>query len=87
MRKIIGTAAFVAMMLFTALPASAQRDDPYDHPYCLQYGELGLPGLCYFTNYRQCQASASGTGTYCGTNPRFAYGWQQPYARRPYREW
>jgi len=86
MRKIIGTAAFAAM-LFTALPASAQRDGPYDHPYCLQYGELGLPGLCYFTSYRQCQASASGTGSYCGTNPRLAVGWQQPYARRPYREW
>jgi hypothetical protein len=86
MRKIIGTAAFVAMV-FTALPASAQRDDPYDHPYCLQYGEYGLPGLCYFTSYRQCQASASGTNSYCGTNPRFAYGWQQPYARHPYRGW
>jgi hypothetical protein len=34
MHKIIGAAAFVAMVL-TALPASAQGDF-YDYPYCLQ---------------------------------------------------
>jgi hypothetical protein len=82
MRKIIGAAAFVAMV-FTALPASAQPNDPYDYPYCLQYGEYGLPGLCQFTSYRECQASASGRNLGCGTNPRFAYGWQ-PRGRRPY---
>lgn len=67
MRQIIGAAAFVAM-LFTALPASAQPD-PYDYPYCLQGKDYGYPGLCHFTNYRQCQATASGTFSYCGPNP------------------
>lgn len=81
MRKIIGAAAFVATV-FTALPASAL--DPYDYPYCLQGRTYGYPGLCYFTTYQQCEASASGTFNYCGPNPRFAYG-AQPRGRRPYR--
>jgi hypothetical protein len=76
MRKIVGAAAFAAMVL-TALPASAQQDDPYDYPYCLQGKDYGLPGLCQFTSYLQCQATASGTFSYCGPNPRFAFGWQR----------
>ena len=84
MRKIIGAAAFVAMV-FTALPASAQPSDPYDYPYCLQGEDYGLPGLCQFTSYWQCMAEAFGRVAYCGPNPRFAfaYGWQ-PRGRRPY---
>jgi hypothetical protein len=76
MRKIVGATAFAAMVL-TALPASAQQDDPYDYPYCLQGKDYGLPGLCQFTSYLQCQATASGTFSYCGPNPRFAFGWQR----------
>jgi len=83
MRKIIGAAAFVAMV-FTALSASAQSSDPYDYPYCLQGRDYGYPGLCRYTSYQQCQASASGTFSYCGVNPRFAYGWQQR-GWRPYQ--
>ncbi len=85
MRKItIGAAAFVATVL-TAIPASAH--DPYDYPYCLQGRAYGYPGLCYFTSYEQCQAAASGTVSFCGTNPRFAYGSHrsQPRGRRPYQ--
>src|SRR5712675_1834151 len=83
MRKIIGAAAAAAfvVMVFTALPASAQESDPYDYPYCLQGGDYGLPGLCQFTSYLQCQATAWGTISYCGINPRFAYG-RQPRGRR-----
>ena len=85
MRKSIGASAFVAIV-FTALSASAQPSDPYDYPYCLQGKDYGLPGLCQFTSYRQCQASAWGTYSYCGVNPRFAYGWQRrgwgPYQLR-----
>ena len=83
MCKIIGAAAFVVMVL-TALPASAQESDPYDYPYCLQGGDYGLPGLCQFTSYLQCQATAWGTRSYCGINPRFAYFWQA-LGRRPYQ--
>ena len=82
MRKIVGAAAFVALAL-TALPVSAQPGDPYDYPYCLQGGDYGLPGLCQFATYWQCQATASGTRSYCGRNPRFAYAWQSR-GRRPY---
>jgi hypothetical protein len=85
MRKIIEAAAFVAMV-FTALPASAQPNDPYDYPYCLQGSDYDLPGLCQFTSYQQCMATASGRVAYCGLNPRFAFGWQ-PYGRRPYQVW
>jgi hypothetical protein len=81
MRKIIAAAAFVATV-FTALPASAQPNDPYDYPFCLQGHDYGLPGLCQFTSYQQCQATAWGTLSYCGPNPRF-YFWP-PRGRWPY---
>jgi hypothetical protein len=80
MCKSIGAAALVAIM-FTALPASAQPNDPYDYPYCLQGKEYGLPGLCQFASYEQCQATARATTSYCGVNPRFAYGLQQRTVR------
>jgi uncharacterized protein DUF3551 len=83
MRRSIGAAAFVAMVL-TAPSASAQPSDPYDYPYCLQGRDYGYPGLCQFISYQQCQASAYGTFSYCGANPRFAYGWQQR-GWRPYQ--
>ena len=81
MRKSLGAAAFVAMV-FTAQSASAQPNDPYDYPYCLQGKEYGLPGLCQFTSYEQCKATASATTSYCGLNSRFAYG-LQPRGLRP----
>ena len=82
MLKIIGAAAFAAMV-FTALPASAQPDDPYDYPYCLQGKQYGLPGLCQFTSYQQCQATAWGTFSYCGINPRFAFAYEWQRRGRP----
>ena len=67
-REIIGAAAFAAVV-FTALPASAQPNDPYDYPYCLQGGDFDLPGVCQFTSYLRCEATAWGTRSYCGPNP------------------
>jgi hypothetical protein len=81
MRQIIAAGAF-AVMAFAAAPASA-----HDYPYCLQGREYGYPGLCQFTSYQQCEATASGTFSYCGTNPRFAFGWQPPQRRRSYQGW
>ncbi|WKA27045.1 DUF3551 domain-containing protein [Bradyrhizobium roseum] len=72
MRKIIGTAGFVAIM-FTAFPASAHSTAPYDYAYCLQGKNYGLPGLCQFTSYQQCMTTASGTTAFCAKNPRLAF--------------
>ncbi len=82
MCRIIGAAAFVAMM-FAVLPASAH--DSYDYPWCLQGRSWGYPGYCNFTSYPQCQATASGTDAYCGPNPQFLFESQARPARRPYR--
>ena len=75
MLKLIGAATFAGLALsaLTALPASAQPYDPYDYAYCLQGKDYGLPGLCQFNSYAQCEATASGTPSYCGVNPRFAF--------------
>jgi hypothetical protein len=80
MRRIIAAAAF-AVSAFAAAPASA-----HDYPYCLQGREYGYPGLCQFTSYQQCQLTASGTFSYCGVNPRFAFG-MQPQRRHSYQGW
>jgi uncharacterized protein DUF3551 len=67
MRKII-FAILAIGAVFTALgPASAR-----DYKYCLQGRQTGYPGNCQFTTYRQCMATASGTLSSCGINPRFA---------------
>jgi hypothetical protein len=83
MLKFIAAVAFAATML-AAFAALAQPNDPYDYPYCLQGKDYGYPGLCRYVSYLQCQASASGTLSYCGTNPRFGFGWQ-PRGRLPYQ--
>jgi hypothetical protein len=56
-----------------ALAASGSTASAQDYPFCLQGREWGYPGLCYFSTYQQCMASASGTNAYCGVNPRFAF--------------
>jgi len=60
-------AAF-ATLLAVAQPVAAQ-----DYKYCLQGRQWGYPGNCGFSSYRQCMASASGTESGCGINPRYAY--------------
>lgn len=41
--------------------------------YCLQGRSWGYPGNCQFSTYSQCMATASGTYTYCGINPIYAF--------------
>jgi hypothetical protein len=53
--------------VLSAVPASAQDR------YCLQGRQWGCPGNCAFASYAQCMASASGTESACGINPRYAY--------------
>jgi hypothetical protein len=74
------TAAIALLSTFgTISPASAQ-----DYPWCLQGEDWGYPGNCQFSFYWQCEATASGTYSYCGINPRFAYARQYPRYRRGY---
>lgn len=70
MRRILAAAALLTVV-GAAAPASA-----HDYPYCLQGRSYGYPGSCSFTSYAQCAATASGTDSACGINPRFAFAAQ-----------
>ncbi|MCA1452200.1 DUF3551 domain-containing protein [Bradyrhizobium sp. BRP22] len=72
-RLMLALTVAVSAALGAISPAAAQ-----DYPFCLQGKDYGLPGLCYFRTYQQCLASASGTFSYCGINPRFAFVYTQP---------
>lgn len=74
---------FAGAIAVTLLAPSASFAQ--DYPYCLQGRDYGYPGNCQFMSYQQCEATASGTFSYCGINPRFAYRRQwggSPYSRR-----
>ncbi|WFU71315.1 DUF3551 domain-containing protein [Bradyrhizobium sp. CB2312] len=48
--------------------------------YCLKGRPWGYPGICQFSTYGQCMATASGAGGYCHLNPFYAFAqhrWQQ----------
>jgi Protein of unknown function (DUF3551) len=47
--------------------------------YCLQGKDWGYPGLCQFSTYQECLATASGTFSYCGINPQYAFSQQQQF--------
>jgi hypothetical protein len=44
--------------------------------WCLQGQDWGYPGNCQFSSYAQCMATASGTLSYCGINPAYAFARQ-----------
>jgi Protein of unknown function (DUF3551) len=69
------SAASVLATIASISPAAAGR-------YCLQGREWGYPGNCQFQTYRQCEATASGTLSYCGTNPRYAFAPRPRYWHR-----
>jgi hypothetical protein len=77
MRKLILTmlalsAAGVATLATSAAAAA------YDYPWCVQGRGVGIPGDCSYQTYGQCEASASGRGLYCNSNPRAALNQQRP---------
>lgn len=82
MRRIIFSAlAAVSIMTIWApsSPALAR-----DYKYCLQGRQQGYPGDCSFNSFAQCKATASGTESDCGINPRYAFARQgrpRPYHR------
>jgi hypothetical protein len=65
MRQTILIAVLAVMGLTSAASAHGGK-------YCLQGRDYGYPGLCHFSNYHQCQATAAGTSSHCGINPHFA---------------
>ena len=85
MKLILSAVILSASLGSLATPAAAR-----DYPYCLQGRHCGYPGNCQFTSYQQCQATASGTMSYCGVNPRVAFEAQRgPRGRdrRHYDRW
>ena len=66
----------VLLFAINSIPVQAQTYDPR-YPVCLKvYGGLFGGGEwidCSYVSLPQCQASASGRGAMCGTNPYFAH--------------
>lgn len=62
---------FNAIMIVAAV-ASISVATAAERRYCLQGGTWGFPGNCQFSTLQQCRASASGTFSTCGVNPRYA---------------
>ena len=68
MRTIFLAIAISATIFATGVtPVTAS-----EYRYCLQGDEFAGAGDCGFTNYQQCQATASGRLAYCGANPYLA---------------
>ena len=69
---------FAAISAVTVLIASGTTSAvAQDYPWCLQGKDWGYPGLCHFSTYGQCMATASGTFSYCGVNPSVAFASQR----------
>ncbi len=81
MRRLLFAAVSTVAVLTAAGSSTAYAQD---YPYCLQGKDWGYPGLCHFWSYEQCMATASGTFSYCGINPRFAFAQPRRGYGRPY---
>ena len=55
----------------------APEDGYWGSRFCLRGTNWGYPGLCQFSTYESCQATASGTLDYCGLDPHFAFALQR----------
>lgn len=62
---------FTAALVGASAPAAASA--AIQDSYCLQGRQSGYPGNCEFSSYRQCIATANGTGEGCGINPMRVY--------------
>lgn len=75
----------LAVIISIAALAAATQPASAESRYCLQGRDWGYPGNCAFATYAQCMATASGTNSSCGINPRYAYarqrGWYGPRYR------
>jgi hypothetical protein len=71
-RKMRRTLLFLATLAAFAATLAVQPAAASDR-YCLQGRVWGYPGNCQFASYQQCLATASGTDSSCGLNPRYAF--------------
>jgi hypothetical protein len=73
MRRFLFAASAASILIASGKTSAVAQD----YPWCLQGKEWGYPGLCHFVSYGQCLATASGTFSYCGIDPRFAFASQR----------
>ena len=81
MRRLVLIATLGVLSLAPSGASAGMVHDffnPPDLPYCLQGKDYGMPGLCEFRSYEECRVTASGTSSYCGINPRFAFAQPAP---------
>ncbi len=72
--------AFGALQGFSAAPAEAAS-----YPFCIKGQEyINGTGDCRFSSYAACQAAASGTFSYCASNPFYTSS-SDSYADVPQR--
>ncbi|HVX74942.1 MAG TPA: DUF3551 domain-containing protein [Bradyrhizobium sp.] len=86
MRSLVLVATLGILSLAPSAASAGVLHDFFDRPdlpYCLQGRDYGTPGLCEFPSYEACEAAASGTASYCGINPRFAFAQPAPYSPSP----
>jgi hypothetical protein len=77
----------IAVLSAVAVPTAAGSTSAaaQQYPFCLQGKDWGYPGLCCFWSWHQYTASASGTFSHFGINPRYAFAGQRRSYWRPYR--
>lgn len=76
--------ALLAVLALTGVAAfgtGSAEAAPYR--YCLVEGFEPGPGTCYYSNYAQCMASASGRRAYCQLNPVYAFAEQNQPVVKP----
>lgn len=77
----IAVLATVSTLIVAGIPSLVAAREAIQDNYCLQGRKSGYPGNCQFSSYRQCLATASGTGERCGINPMKAYAQQRRGAK------
>jgi hypothetical protein len=78
MRRLIATAALVALLLLDPARSVAQTV----HPWCLKalMGEDYTVDLCYFQTFERCaqERIAYGTSSFCIVNPHYFFRHGEP---------
>jgi hypothetical protein len=75
MKTNLATILTIGTLVGFSTAASAQYATSFAEPYayCLQGGLRGYPGICDFSSFQQCQATAPGITGVCIRNPMSYY--------------